>query len=147
MKAEIWAGGIGIDVFRAEVIVIITNSKGYLYEDIENVLQDDLGIEKNIAKEFSKEIKRYLDDEEVLPPGVTLDIPCSTGGREVFVILDGTPKSIKDSVVVHEMYHATRNICRDRGVDDEETEAYMQEYLYDKFKEQVSDFLKSKKEK
>lgn len=141
----VYSGAIAIDIFRSEVVFLITNSKDGLYEDIENILKDDLNMEESIAKEFSKEIRRYLDDEKFLPLGLTLDISLSTGARDIFIIFEGTPKTLKDSVAVHELYHATRHICRDRGVDDEETEAYMLEYLYEKFKEQITCINKTKK--
>lgn len=148
MKSVVWSGAISIDMFHSEVVFLITNSKGYLYDEIENVLKDDLGMKEAAASSFSKEIRSCLDEEEeVLPPGLTLDIPCSLGGRDIFVIFNGTPKTLKDNVIIHELYHATRHICRNRGVDDEETEAYMQEYLYEKFKEQIACFGKVKKEK
>ncbi len=75
-----------------------------------------------------------------------MNIQCSTGAKDIFVIFSGTPKSLKDGVIIHELHHAARQICEDRGVEDKETEAYMQEYLYDKIKECITDFLKGKKE-
>jgi len=148
MKSIVWSGAVAIEVFRAEVVYLITNSKGYLYDEIENILKDDLGMKDAAAISFSKEIRKCLDEEDdVLPPGLTLDIPCSLGGRDIFVIFEGTPKTLKDGVIIHELYHATRHICRNRGVDDEETEAYMQEYLYEKFKEHIACLGKAKKEK
>lgn len=135
-------------MFHAEVAFIITTSKAYLYNDIESVLKDDLGMKENVANGFSKEIRKILDDEEdILSPGLTLDIPSCVGGRGVFVIFNGTPKTLKEGVIIHELHHATRHICRDRGVDDDETEAYMQEYLYEQLKEQIASLGKEKKEK
>lgn len=141
-----YSGAVAIDMFRSEVVFLITNSKNGLYEDIEDILNDDLGMEESEAKEFSKEIRKCLENEEFLPLGLTLDIPLSTGARDIFIIFEGTPKTLKDSVVVHELYHATRHICHSRGVDDEETEAYMLEYLYEKFKEKIACLSKVRKE-
>lgn len=144
-KGKIWSGVIDVEIFHSEVIWFITNSKDFLYEDVEKVLSEDLGMTDKYAKEFSKEIRKYLDEDEVLPPGETLDILCSTGGRDFFVIFNGTPNTIDTEVIIHEFHHATTDICKERGIKDEETEAYMQEYLYHRFKEQITNLYKSKK--
>lgn len=126
---KIWSCVISIDIFYSEVIVIITTSKEYLYKEIESVLSDDLGMKKEYAKDFTPKIQKYLDEEKVLPPGMTLNIESITGGKEIFVILDGTPKTAPKEVIIHEMVHAMQNICEERGIEDRETEAYMVEYL------------------
>lgn len=128
-KDKICSCVISIDMFYSEVIVMMTTSKEYLYNEVESVLSDDLGMMKEYAKDFAPEIQKYLDEEEVLPPGMTLNIESSTGGKDVFVIFDGTPKTITKEVIIHEMVHAMQCICDTRGIDDRETEAYMVEYL------------------
>lgn len=75
MKREkICSCAIHIDMFYSEVIVLITNSKDYLYNEVESVLSDDLGMKEENAKDFASEIQKNLDEEKVLPPGMTLDI-------------------------------------------------------------------------
>ncbi len=129
MKGEkICSCAIHIDMFYSEVIVMMTTSKEYLYNEVESVLSDDLGMKKEYAKDFASEIQKYLDEENVLPPGMTLNIESSTGGKDVFVIFDGTPKTVTKEVIIHEMVHAMQCICDTRGIDDRETEAYMVEY-------------------
>ena len=73
-------------MFYSEVIVMTTTSKEYLYKEVENVLSEDLGMKNEWAKNFASEIQKYLDEEKVLPPGVTLDIEGLTGGRDVFIV-------------------------------------------------------------
>lgn len=128
-KDKIFSSIISIDIFYSEVIVMITTSKEYLYEEVESVLSEDLGMKNEWAKDFASEIQKNLDEEKVLPPGMTLDIEGSTGGRDVFIIFDGTPKTVTKEVIIHEMTHAMQCICDTRGIDDRETEAYMVEYL------------------
>ena len=128
-KDKIFSSVISIDMFYSEVIVLIANSKEYLYEEVESVLSEDLGMKNEWAKDFAPEIQKNLDEEKVLPPGMTLDIEGSTGGRDVFIIFDGTPKTVTKEVIIHEMVHAMQCICDVRGIDDRETEAYMVEYL------------------
>lgn len=144
-KHEIWASSIPVDIFRSEVIVLITNSREYLMEDIEAVLTDDLGMKSDYAKEFSEALRNCLKDEDPLPLGLTYEIPCSDCSKENFVILNGTPKSVSKDTIIHEMYHAMKRICNDRSVDDEETEAYMLEYLCHEYFDKVATFTKEAK--
>lgn len=138
-KAKIWSMGIPVDIFRRDIAVIITNSKEFLMEEIESVLKDDLLIESKYAKEFADELKEQLKLEDPFPLGLTYEIQSSDSGKATFVILNGTPRTLAKTVIIHEMYHAMRKICNDRGVDDEETEAYMLEFicsvLFDKIDE------------
>lgn len=146
MKGDkICSCAIHIDMFYSEVIVITTTSKEYLYNEVENVLSDDLGMKEEYAKDFAPEIQKYLDEENVLPPGITLDIESTTGGRDVFVIFDGTPKTVTKEVIIHEMVHAMQCICDVRGIDDRETEAYMVEYLCHILFTQIAEWNKGTK--
>lgn len=145
MKVNIWSGVIDLEIFHSEVIFIITNSKDYLNQEIVKVLSEDLGMKDKYANEFSAEIRKSLDEDEVLPPEQLLDVPCSTGGRDFFLIFRGTPKSLDTGVIIHELHHAVTAVCKERGIKDEEAESYMQEYLYRCLKHQLANFYKSKK--
>ena len=138
-KDKIWSMGIPVDIFRRDVAVIITNSREFLQEEIESVLKDDLLMESNYAKEFANVRREELKIEDPFPLGLTYVIQSSDSGKGTFVILNGTPKTLSKTVIIHEMYHAMRKICKDRGVDDEETEAYLLEFmcsvLFDKIDE------------
>lgn len=144
-KNKICSAAIHIDMFCSEVIVMITTSKEYLYEEVENVLSEDLGMKSEWAKDFASEIQKYLAEEKILPPGMTLDIEGLTGGRDVFVIFEGTPKTITKEVIIHEMIHAMQCICDTRGIDDRETEAYMVEYLCHVLFTQIAEWNKGTK--
>lgn len=144
-KNKICSCVIPIGMFNSEVIVMTTTSKEYLYEEVENVLSEDLGMKSEWAKDFASEIQKYLDEEKVLPPGMTLDIEGLTGGRDVFVIFDGTPKTIIKEVIIHEMIHAMQCICGTKGIDDRETEAYMVEYLCHILFTQITEWNKGTK--
>ena len=100
---------------------------------------------KEYAKDFASEIQKYLDEENVLPPGMTLNIESSTGGKDVFVIFDGTPKTVTKEVIIHEMVHAMQCICDTKGIDDRETEAYMVEYLCHVLFTQIAEWNKETK--
>lgn len=144
-KEKICSCAIHIDMFYSEVIVLITNSKDYLYNEVESVLSDDLGMKEESARDFASEIQKYLDEEKVLPPGITMDIESITGGRDVFVVFEGTPKTVTKEVIIHEMVHAMQCICDTRGIDDRETEAYMVEYLCHVLFTQITEWNKGTK--
>lgn len=144
-KNKICSAAICIDMFCSEVIVMITTSKEYLYEEVENVLSEDLGMKSEWAKDFASKIQKYLAEEKVLPPGMTLDIEGLTGGRDVFVIFEGIPKTITKEVIIHEMVHAMQCVCDVRGIDDRETEAYMVEYLCHVLFTQIAEWNKGTK--
>lgn len=146
MKGDkICSCAIHIDMFYSEVIVMMTTSKEYLYNEVESVLSDDLGMREENAKDFASEIQKYLDEEKVLPPGITMDIESITGGRDVFVVFEGTPKTVTKEVIIYEMVHAMQCICDTRGIDDRETEAYMVEYLCHILFTQITEWNKGTK--
>ena len=142
-KFKIYSNSIQIELFDKEVVILITNSKDFLHDDIEKVLSEDLGMIDKCAKEFAKEIQNILEEENFLSPGLTTTITTRSGYKDIFCIFDGiSPKVISKEVIIHEMFHAMRSICKSAGVEDEETMAYMLEYLCHKFFEIVATFGK-----
>lgn len=131
------------DVFRSSVLCLIASNKKYLYDEIPNVLSEDFGILKEDIGYFTKKLRKCLDEEgDILPLGMTIDIDAPKGGVLIFVIFDGTPKTVAKETIIHEMCHVMQNICRYRGIEDNETEAYLLEYLCHKFFEQIANFNK-----
>ncbi len=142
-KLRIYSNRIPVDVFDRDVIILITNSKDYLQEEIEKVLAEDLGMKDDIAKELADRLKKVLKEETYLSSGLTTTITTNRGYKGIFCIFDGnSPKVISKEVVIHEMFHAMRFICKIVGVDDEETMAYMLDYLCRKFFEICNTFGK-----
>ena len=145
-KLRICSNRIPVDIFDKEVIILITNSKNYLQDEIEGVLAEDLGMRNDIAKEFADELKSVLKEEDYLTAGLTTTITTNKGYKDVFCIFDGdSPKSLSKEVIIHEMFHAMRSICKTSEVDDEETMAYMLDYLCRKFFEISNTFGKKDK--
>lgn len=145
-KFKIYSNSIQVELFDKEVVILITNSKDFLHDDIEKVLSEDLGMVEECAKEFAKEIQEILEEENFLPLGLTTTITTKQGYKDIFCIFEGTsPKAISKEVIIHEMFHAMKSICKSAGVDDEETMAYMLEYLCKKFFEIVDAFGKKAK--
>lgn len=121
---------INIDIFYSDVVVFITNSKKHLQDKVEKVFKEDLGMKDSYAQDFAEKLRKALEEEDdILPPGVTYSILGPNGGRNIFVVLEGTPKTVTKETIIHEMCHATQYIMEERGIEDRESEAYMLEYL------------------
>lgn len=142
-KLRIYSNSISVELFDKEVVILITNSKDFLYNKIEEILSEDLGMVDECAKEFAEELRDVLKQEQYLCPGLTVSITTKSGYSDIFCIFEGnSPKDIIKEVIIHEMYHAMSAICRKAGVEDEETSAYLIEYLCHKFFEIVTNFGK-----
>ncbi len=142
-KPVIYASSMYEDIFHSSTLCLISNDKKYLYDEIPNVLSEDFGILKEDIDYFTKELRKYLDGEgNILPLGITIDIDAPKGGVLIFVIFDGTPKTVAKETIIHEMCHVVQNICRYRGIEDNETEAYLLEYFCHKFFDQIDNFNK-----
>ena len=144
-KDKICSCTISMDIFDSTIVVMMTTSKDYLYKEVENVLTEDLGMKENYAKEYSINLRKFLDEEEILPPGLVLDIDTASGINTVFVILRGTPKTVANETIIHEMVHAMQCTCDFMGIKDRETEAYMVEYLCHKLFERIAEWNKGTK--
>lgn len=142
-KPVIYASSMYEDIFKSSVLCLIANDKKYLYDEIPNVLSEDFGILKEDIGYFTKELRKYLDEkEDFLPLGVTININAPKGGALIFVIFDGTPKTVAKETIIHEMCHVMQNICSYRGIEDNETEAYLLEHFCHKFFDQIDNFNK-----
>ena len=142
-KPVIYASSMYEDIFKSSVLRLIANDKKYLYDEIPNVLSEDFGILKEDIGYFTKELRKYLDEkEDFLPLGVTININAPKGGALIFVIFDGTPKTVAKETIIHEMCHVMQIICNYRGIEDNETEAYLLEYFCHKFFDQIDNFNK-----
>lgn len=142
-KLRICSNSIPVELFDREIIILITNSKDFLYDKIEEVLSEDLGMIDKYAKEFAEELREVLKEEQYLSPGLTVSVTTESGYSNTFCIFEGnSPKDITKEVIIHEMYHAMSAICRKAGVEDEETSAYLIEYLCHKFFEIATNFGK-----
>ncbi len=145
-KNKLYAMVISVDIFFSEVIVLIINSKKYLQDKVEKVFKEDLGMLEPYAQDYSNKVRKALEEEEdVLPPGVAYNIAGPKGSRNTFVVLSGTPKTVAKETIIHEMCHATQYIMEEKGINDNETEAYLLEYLCHGVFEGLADLNKKDK--
>jgi hypothetical protein len=124
-----WYTTISLDIFGTDVLVVVSQDREVLFGDISKIWSK-LYSNHNVDKDV-KAIKDLIeeDGENEMPPGRTITI--NNRYQDVIVVFNSISiAKVPEETIVHEMYHATRSICRSRGIDDEETEAYILEYLF-----------------
>ena len=107
---------VHVDIYRCSVVF-------FFEEDIKRIVKS-LGRD-NVSKEFENELIGLLEDKSLGS--------CSrlnNDGVDIVVLIKKFPeKSSEYGVLYHEIHHACRFICKDRGVEDFEAEAYLFEYI------------------
>ncbi len=115
---------INLDIFRCSVVVIVGPNNETLLKGLPKLFKD-----YNVKSDITKEEFRECLGREKLYGGVTIQ-----DGVDVLVLLKAENiLEVSNETLVHEMLHATNIVCKVHGVDDEETRAYMIEYLCNKF--------------
>lgn len=134
---EVWFDTINIDFLRTAVLVIVGDNAAILKDaapKIDKELRTD-----NLVQECIREL---LDDDYLYDS--TLTAPNATGDVTVF-FNSSTPENVSYETMVHEFHHAVNCLCDFRGIDDEETEAYLQEYLFHEMLCKVDDYVAAQK--
>lgn len=134
-------------MFFADVKVIFVDNSQELHKEVDALIKEQLSVDEQSDKENIDALKRHFPEDEVLTPGAALDVLHSDGSTDVFVVFKGKPEKQITGVVIHEMYHAMSKICEHKGIADEETEAYMIEYLCTQMFRQIEVFKKEHKKK
>lgn len=123
-------------MFGVSVLFIITPDEEIFYKyfpciykklKIEDALERDLSIIKediNKMDEWSGITQLYTDAKRELDA--------------IVVMVGDSPLDVDYNVLVHECFHVMSHICGIKGVEDEETSAYILEYLYAKTEEWLS---------
>lgn len=138
MKKECisWYCTINIDVLHTCIIVLVGNDK----DDLEATAPDiDKALDTaNLIQEAVKEIiEDYLRS-------CTLKAP--NEAQDVIVFFNAeAPDKVSYEVMVHEFHHASNMLCESRGIEDEETEAYLQEHLFHKMLCKIDDYIDTQK--
>lgn len=124
---------IQLDIFRTAVLVLVSKSREDILEDLP-VIYDEIGLGKEVsAKDIKMIEKEWLqsDDEYFMPPGYTIRL-ANDSGDVIMMFKADSIADVSEELIVHETHHATSFILGFRGIDDEECEAYVQEYMFNK---------------
>ena len=132
-----WYSTIGIDFLSTAVLVIVCDDKDTLI-DTAKTIDEDLNTE-NLVQEAVK----VLTKDDYLYSS-TLEAP--NGVKDVIVFFNAaSPDRVEYETMVHEFHHAVSFLCDFRGIEDEETEAYLQEYLFHVMLNKVDKYIEEHK--
>lgn len=118
---------IHLDIFRCSVIVLAALTKEDILKGLSGLFKE-WGLSSKLVKTSKEVLEQWEQGEST--QGSTISFEADT-----FIILVG--KNItyaSEELLVHETNHASKYICRFHGIEDEETEAYLQEYIYNKIR-------------
>lgn len=68
-------------------------------------------------------------------------------GTVIVIFNYENPSKVTMEVMVHEFHHAANYVCSFRGIDDEEAETYIQEYLFHTMLGEIDKYNSQKKRK
>ena len=129
--ANIYYCTIEISVFRTAVLILISKTRKDILQNLSKIYSE-LNVSKKAYREDIKNIKDIWngdDDSDYMPPGETIRLP-NASGDVIMMFKADSIADVSEELMVHETHHASTYICSFRGIEDEECEAYVQEYLY-----------------
>ena len=119
---------IEISIFRTAVLVMVSKDAEQMLADFPRIYKR-YHVKKEAMKEDFKIFRQIIEEDGLSALGQTIKLPNESG--DVLILFhEDTIADVTEEVIVHETHHATTFLCKERGVDDEETEAYMQEYMF-----------------
>ena len=118
---------IHLVVFRCSVLVLVAKNEDDILTDFLKIYKK-FGIKSEVAKQDLKEITGMIEE----------DVECSSLGRcirtssgdNIIIYYEDNIAKVPKETIVHETHHASTYVCSYRGINDEECEAYIQEYLF-----------------
>ena len=134
---SIWYTTIDIDIFATSIIVIVCDDKETIKKDIPEI-DRKLGTVNLLSSWADK----TLSDNFLYSH--TAQAPNGLGDVIVFFNAE-SPGEVSYETMVHEFHHATYYLCEFRGIDDEETEAYLQQHLFHKMLCKIDDWIDKQK--
>lgn len=134
---EIWFGTISVNFLNTAILVIVGDNADVLKDAAPKIDK-----ELNTANLVQEGIRKLLEGDYLYSS--TLTAP--NEAKDIIVFFNApTPDKVHYETMVHEFHHAVSSLCDFRGIDDEETEAYLQEYLFHKMLCKVDDYVAAQK--
>ena len=128
---------IEITVFGTAILVLVANT-------MEEILKDLHSIYKNInpkidATEDIKTIENRYKEDGYMPPGYTIKL-ANDANDVIMIFKENSIADIPEELIVHETHHASHFVCTSRGIEDEECETYVQEYLFNQMMCKIDEY-------
>ena len=134
---NIWYTTIDIDIFATSIIVIVCDDKETIKKEAPKI-DEKLGTGNLLTSWADKTFDDdFLYDRTAQAPNAFGDV--------VVLFKAESPGKVSYEIMVHEFHHATNYLCEFRGIDDEETEAYLQQHLFHKMLCKIDDWLDKQK--
>lgn len=134
---EIWFDTISVNILHTAILVLVGDNADILKDAAPKIDK-----ELNTANLVQEGVKKILEDDYLYD--CTLTAPNVANDIIVFFHAK-SPKDVPYETMVHEFHHAVSSLCNFRGIDDEETEAYLQEYLFSMMLNKVDDYVAAEK--
>ena len=93
-----------------------------------------------------KTLEKIYEEDGYMPPGHTIRLP-NESGDVIMIFKQKDVSCIPEEDIVHETHHAAHYALSFRGVEDEECEAYTQEYLFHEMLCKIDEWNDKKKGK
>ncbi len=122
---------IEISIFRSAVLVVVAKNRKDILKDLAFIYSELKVPRKALLEDINmiKDIWHDDEDPDYMPPGETIRLANASGDVIMFFNAD-TVADVSEELIVHETHHAATYLCKFRGINDEECEAYVQEYLF-----------------
>lgn len=127
-KIKSWYTAVNMLTFRDSFLIVITPDKATLLEEI-RAIHKDLGIVREL-EEYVRNLTKLIEEGAEYAEATTYMIDTPSFRSYLICFFRDNPSQVKYSTVVHEAHHAASFLCDSRGIDDEETETYIQEYTF-----------------
>lgn len=134
---KIWFDTIGVDFLHTAILVIVGDNADVLKDAAPKIDK-----ELNTVNLVQEGIRKLLNDDYLYD--CTLTAPNAVKDIIVFFNANSIDK-VSYGTMVHEFHHAVSSLCNFRGIEDEETEAYLQEYLFHEMLCKVDDYVAAQK--
>lgn len=131
---------IYLDILKSGVLFIVSPDKETFLKNILRLIHKEI-IDKQHQGELIKDLIDCFSKDKVLYPGTTFETFTTDGTQYLVVVLQEDLSNL-DSTLVHEMYHVTYKLFKERGIEDEEVFAYTLEYLFSKGRKFFEKFKK-----
>lgn len=137
---------------RIKLEVEIYNRKIVIYsmreDESEDMVKYLINNEKEIYPYCTEESKRKLEEDiknfnsggRTIKPG--FDKTILSDNRGYFILINEDKKK-SDVILIHELHHVQRSICKLLRIDDAEAEAYLFDYIWSKSKYILPEYGKS----
>ena len=142
-KDKLYWSTIILPVFRTAVLVLVSRSTKDILDSIP-IIYKELGLKSHHLEEDILLFRCDLEEYGEEPYDHTVKLGNRT--QDVVMVFDNDcVADISEETIVHETHHASHMICTSRGIDDEETETYVQEYLFNQMMCKIDEWNKKHK--